>query len=152
MEKISWKALEYKKKERTTDWYWAVILITISMMAISIIFKDYLFALLLLVSISTIIIMSIKDPLAINISIDKRGVLVDKDLYPFTNLESFWIDTIDKNNPKIILKSQKTIMPPIIIPIENYNYMDIRDILLEFLPEVEMNEPLSHKIMDKLGF
>ncbi len=152
MEKISWKALEYKKKEKTVDWYWAVIIIVISMVIISLILHDALFAFLLIIAITSLLFFSNKDPKMIEISIDKRGIIIDKDMYPFVNLEAFWIDISDEKNHKILINSKKAFLPIISIPLEEYHHMDIRDLLLEFLPEKEMHEPLSQKIMEKLGF
>ncbi|MCX6717832.1 MAG: hypothetical protein NTU76_04130 [Candidatus Taylorbacteria bacterium] len=142
-EKISWKALEYKKKIRTADWYWAVIIIALSIIVISVILHNTLFAILIFISIFSLLIFSFKDP---------EGIIVNKDMYPFSSLESFWIDITDEKEPKILLKSKKVIMPFIIIPIEEYHHLDIREFLLRYLEEKEMNEPISHKIMDKLGF
>jgi hypothetical protein len=151
-EKISWKALEYKKKIKTVDWYWAVIIIALSAIVISIILHNTLFAILIFISIFSLLIFSFKDPEMFEISIDERGIVVNKDMYPFSSLESFWVDITDEKEPKILLKSKKVIMPFIIIPIEEYHHLDIREFLLRYLEEKEINEPISHKIMDKLGF
>lgn len=152
MEKISWKALEYKKKEKTADWYWAVIIIAISMTAISFILHNILFGIILIIATIIVFIFSTRDPEMIEISIDKRGVIVNKEKYPFATLEAFWMDISEDDNHKILFRSKKIFMPLIAIPLEEYHHMDIRDLLLEFLPEKEMHEPLSQKIMEKLGF
>jgi len=150
--KISWKALEYKRKEKTTDWYWAVILISLAIVVISFIIHNVLFA--ILVIISTIILMSfsIIAPKMVEISINQKGITVGKEIYPFATLESFWVENTDKDNQKILLKSKKLIMPLIAIPLEEYHHLDVREFLLQYLPEAEMHEPLSQKIMEKLGF
>lgn len=152
MEKISWKTLEYKKKEKTADWYWAVGIITMSLIIISIILKNYSFVVLLVVAIITTYIFSTKDPGLLEVKIDKRGLIVNKNMYPFATLESFWVDISEENNHKLILRSKKTLMTLIIIPIDEINHLDIRDFLLKYLPEIEMHEPTIYKIMDRLGF
>jgi len=43
-------------------------------------------------------------------------------------------------------------LPLIIIPIEGQHHLDIREFLLKYLPEKELHEPFSQKIMEKLGF
>ena len=152
MEKITWKALEYKKKEKTADWYWAVIIIAISMAAIAFILHNILFGIFLIIATTVLLMFSTKDPQIIEVSIDKRGIVVNKERYPFATIESFWLDISEEKNHKILLRSKKVFMPLIAIPLEDYHHLDIRDLLLEFLPEVEMHEPVSHKIMEKLGF
>jgi hypothetical protein len=152
MEKITWKALEHKKKEKTADWYWAVIIIAISMAAIAFILHNILFGIFLIIATTVLFMFSTKDPQIIEVSIDKRGIVVNKERYPFATIESFWLDISEEKNHKILLRSKKVFMPLIAIPLEDYHHLDIRDLLLEFLPEVEMHEPISHKIMEKLGF
>ncbi len=150
--KISWKALEYKRKEKTADWYWAVILISLTIVVISFIIHNALFA--ILVIIATIILMSfsIIAPGAVEISINQKGVTVGKEMYPFVTLESFWVESQDKDNQKILFRSKKILMPLVVIPLEEHHHLDVREFLLQYLPEAEMHEPLSQKIMERLGF
>ncbi len=149
---ISWKVLEYKKKEKTVDWYWAVIIIALSICVIAFILGDGLFSIFIIMATIVVFTLSKNNPRLIDVTIDKRGFIIDKDMYPFATLEEFWIDVTEKDAPKILLKSKKLIMPLIIVPIEEYHHLDIRDFLLEFLPEKELHEPLSQKIMEKIGF
>jgi hypothetical protein len=150
--KISWQVLEYKRKEKTTDWYWAVIIITLSIVIISFFLHDTLFALLIIVATVSLLLFSFKEPKIISINIDRRGITVEKEMYPFATLEAFWVDILDEDEPKMILRSKKKVLPLIIFPIEEQHHLDVRDFLLKYLPEVEMYEPVSHKIMEKLGF
>lgn len=149
---ISWHALEYKKREKTADWYWAVIIIAISIIVISILIDNILFAVLVILSVIALLMFSNRDPLVVEVEIDERGVRVQDELYPFSTLEAFWIDITDAEDHKIILKSKKTMMPLIMVPIAEYDYKDIRIILLNKIEEKELQEPLSQKIMAKLGF
>ena len=151
-DQIIWHTLEYKKKEKTADWYWAVIIIAISIVVISILIHNYLFAILVVLSVVTLLMFSNREPLVIEVEINHKGIRVDKILYPFTSLEAFWIDVVDETEPKIILRSKKVVMPLVIIPIDEYNHEDIRLVLLDNLEEKEMHEPLPQKIMAKLGF
>ena len=150
--KISWRALEYKRKEKTADWYWAVILIALAIVVISFILHDALFAILIIISTAILLSFSLVAPKTVKISMDQKGIIVEKEMYPFATLESFWVESVNEENQKIILKSKKVIMPLIIIPLEEYHHLDVREFLLKYLPEVEMHEPLSQLIMEKLGF
>ncbi len=150
--KISWKALEYKRKEKTADWYWAVIIIAISIIVIAFIARDGLFAIFVLLATITLLMFSIKQPKWVDVAIDRRGFTVGNDTYPFATLNEFWVDISEKNNEKIILKSKRVIMPLIIIPIEEHHHLDVREFLLKYLPEKELHEPLAQKIMERLGF
>lgn len=151
--KISWKALEYKRKEKTADWYWAVILMSLAIIVTSFIMHNVFFAILILISTIILVSFSIVAPKVVEISMNQKGIKVGKDLYPFATLESFWVEsTDDEENSKILLRSKKVIMPLIVIPIEEHHPLDIREFLLQYLKEVEMHESFSQKIMERLGF
>ena len=150
--KISWKALEYKRKEKTADWYWAVVLISLAMVVASFILHNALFAILIIISTGILMSFSMTAPKTVSISINQKGLTVGREMYPFATLDSFWVESADGENQKILLKSKKLIMPLIAIPLEEHHHLDVREFLLNYLPKVEMHEPLSQKIMEKLGF
>lgn len=150
--KISWEALEYKRKDKSADWYWAVILISLAMIVTSVIVHDVLFAILIIISTVILMSFSLVAPKIVKISINQKGVIVGKEMYPFASLESFWVESNNEDDQKILLRSRKIFMPLIVIPLEEVHHLDAREFLLQYLPEVEMHEPLSQKIMEKLGF
>jgi len=152
MDRISWQAYEHKKKEKSVDWYWAVIIIALSIAAIAFIINDGFFAILIILGTVTLLFFSTREPRLFDISLDPRGLIVGKDMYPFATLQEFWVDITDMDEQKILFKSKKTIMPLIVVPLEEYHHLDVRDFLLQYLEEKEMHEPLSQKIMEKLGF
>jgi len=149
---ISWKVLEYKRKEKTTDWYWAVIIIALSIAVTSFILQNGLFGIFIILATATLLAFSVKEPRWIQVMADQRGLTVGNDVYPFATLHEFWVDISEKGNEKIILKSKRSIMPLIIVPIEGDHHLNIREFLLQYLPEKELHEPLAQKIMERLGF
>ena len=138
--KISWKAYEHKKRERTMDWYWAVIIIALSIAVIAFIINDGFFGILILIGAITLLAFSTREPQLFDISLDQRGLIVGKDMYPYANLDEFWVDITEKNNPKILLKSKKIMVPLIVVPIEGHHHLLVRDFLLQYLPEKEMQK------------
>lgn len=149
---ISWQALEYKQKEKTVDWYWAVGIISLAIVVISIFTHNILFAILIIISTGILLSFSINKPSIVNISINQKGITVEKEMYPFVTLESFWVESLHADDEKILLKSKKLMMPLITIPLEEHHHLDVREFLLQYLKEEEMHEPLGTKIMEKLGF
>jgi len=71
--KIEWTALEYKHKEHSTDWYWAVGLITLIIGIITIWIKNYLFAIFIFISGATFALFSLRHPPKIIFSIETDG-------------------------------------------------------------------------------
>jgi hypothetical protein len=83
--------------------------------------------------------------------IDNLGVTFGNVKYPYYNLESFWVETRD-GYPRLLLKSQKILMPFIVIHTEDENPEEIRHFLGQHLKEEEHTEPLLEKVLIYLGF
>lgn len=150
-ESLKWSAPEYHHYKRSTDWFWAVGIITICISILAFVFNNALFGVLILLSAGILIFYTLRIPEEIQYEINRRGIMVGKELHPYLTIESFWIETRN-NDPKIIFKSKKAIMPYIIIPIHNDDVDEMTAVLREFLEEKELAEPASHKVMEYLGF
>ncbi len=153
MEKLSltWEAPEYNHYERSTDWFWAVGIIALSIIILSFIYNNALFGILVLLSTAILIFYTLREPSIVNYEINNRGIVVGKDLHPYLTIDSFWVET-RKGEPKIILKSKKAVMPYIVIPVHEESADDVAQVLREFLDEKELKEPSSHQVMEYLGF
>jgi hypothetical protein len=153
MNTISWQGYEYTHHEKSSDWFWALGIVALSSAVTAVIFKNILFALLILTGAFTIALFAAKNPNLVHFEINRRGIAIDDVLYPFNTLESFWIDEDEHGHNSIILKSQKIIMPYIVIPMnETVEFEDVRNVLLTKLKEEELEEPASHKIFEFFGF
>ena len=150
-ESLKWQAPEYHHYQRSKDWFWAVGIIVISIAALSFFFNNALFGILILLSAGILIFYTIREPQEIEYEINRRGIMVGKELYPYLTIESFWIETRG-TEPKIILKSKKAVMPYIIIPLHEDSVDEVANVLSQFIEEKELQEPASHKVMEYLGF
>ena len=148
---INWEASEYTYKKKTVDWYVALGIIAISISTASFILGNTLFAVLVIIGTGTLVMYSARKPSSIHVELNSRGVLIDDLIHPYNTLESFWVEEYGKE-PKIIIQSKKMFMPYIMIPIGNADPKEIREFLYEHLDEEEHVEPLTHKLMDYLGF
>jgi hypothetical protein len=148
---LKWQAPEYHHYERSPDWFWAVGIITVCISALAFFFHNGLFGILILLSAGVLIFYVLRAPQDVEYEINKRGVVVGKELHPYLTLEAFWLET-RHGEPKIILKSKKAILPYIIIPVHEESADEIGDALRQFLEEKELTEPASHKVMEYLGF
>ncbi|PIP86953.1 hypothetical protein COW81_02895 [Candidatus Campbellbacteria bacterium CG22_combo_CG10-13_8_21_14_all_36_13] len=150
-EQISWDAEEFEHRPKSNDWYWAVGIITAAIAVASIMFENIFLAIFIVISSLALILQSAQKPRLLNISIDNRGILINKRLFPFNSLESFWLEKTEHED-KLIVKSKKALMPFIIIPVHQVDSMEIEQFLIEHLKEEELHEPLAQKIMERLGF
>ncbi len=148
---LKWSAPEYHHYQRSTDWFWAVGIITISTTVLAFVFNNPLFGVLILLSTTILIFYVTRVPKNVDYEINNRGIIVGKDLQPYLTIEAFWIETRE-GEPKIILKSKKSIMPYIVIPLHDDSVSQVVSVLREFLEEKELQEPMAHKVMEYLGF
>jgi hypothetical protein len=148
---LKWSAPEYHHYERSKDWFWAVGIITICIVVLAFVFNNALFGVLILLSASILVFFTLRVPQNVDYEINMRGIVVGKDLHPYLTIEAFWIE-IRNNEPKIILKSKKAIVPYIIIPIHEDSVDEVATVLRQFIEEKELTEPTSHKVMEYLGF
>jgi hypothetical protein len=152
--KITWEALDHIKEEKSSDWFWIVGIIAISIAVLAIFFGNILLAFLILLAAFTAFMLTHSVPRIVEYELSRKGVRVGDIVYSYTTLDSFWvIDEDGYDRDRIIIKSKRAFMPLIIIPLgEGADPEDVRDYLLDYLDEEEMYEPLSEHLMNMLGF
>jgi hypothetical protein len=163
-EKLIWSALEYEERDRSPDWFWALGIIVVTGSIASIIFENYFFAVLLVLSGVLLGFFAIKKPDIITYELNQKGLKIRDRLYPYENIKSFWvqIDPQKGTNPLngeiglkpiLFIHSERAFMPIISMPIDETIAQDIHSIMLsKNIPEVETREHASEKIMEVLGF
>lgn len=150
-EKIEWSALEYEEKERSTDWFWALGIIVVAGAVTSLIYSNYFFAVLLILSGILLGFFAIKKPDMVHYELNKKGLKIKTRLFPYESIKSFFVQTTPKS--MLFVKSSRMFMPIISMPVENDLAEEIRSVMLSNnVKEEEMKEGPSEKIMESLGF
>ncbi len=150
--KLEWDAYEYEQKQRSPDWFWAVGIISVSVAVAAVIFGNIIFGILVLISAFTLSLFASRPPNILHITVDEKGLTRGKIRYPYSTLESFWID-MEHPHKKIILRSEKMFMPFIIIPLDDSTDVELlHDNLSRFLSEEFHSLPFVEKILEYLGF
>ncbi|MDO8510245.1 MAG: hypothetical protein Q7S15_01325 [bacterium] len=150
-ETLSWSALESPEVARSADWYWAVWIIAISVAITAVLFGNILFGIFLFLAAFAVTLHSKTNIEVVRVELNPKGVLYHNKLYLYSALESFGIDE-HSDSVKLILKSKKVFMPYIIIPIEDIYPDNIALYLGQYLKKENHLEPLSHILMEYLGF
>jgi hypothetical protein len=162
-EKLIWSALEYEEKDRSSDWFWALGVIIVTSSITAIIFENYFFAGLILLSGILLGFLAIKKPDTVTYELNQKGLKIRNRLYPYENIKSFWIqlDMHPEVNPHhgepikpiLFIHSERAFMPILSLPIDETIAEGIHSIMLSRnIAEVEMKEHASEKIMEALGF
>jgi hypothetical protein len=149
---VTWEAPEHRHNEKTGDWYWALGIIAIAAAAAVVVFGNTLFAVVILLGASTMIVVAHREPKMLNFAVMTRGIRAGNELYPYTTLESFYIDEDNPNGPQLLVKSQKLFMPLLVLPIPEEYVDDIDDLISSRLPEEHLEEPLAHRLLEFFGF
>jgi len=150
--KIEWTALEYEEKERGNDWFWALGIIIIASVITSFIYANYFFGIFLILGGILLVTFAVKKPDLVFYELNERGLKIRSRLYPYKNIKAFWVQ---KNEERSILfiKSERMFMPIISMPVKQNIAEEIRNFMLSAnVKEEEMEEHISEKIMDSLGF
>ena len=161
--KLSWSALEYEERERSKYWFWALGIIVVTSSIAAMIFGDYFFAALLILSGILLGFFAIKKPDMVDYELSGRGLKIRNRLYLYENIKAFWVQLeeprihprqIETNwKPLLFIHTERIFMPVVVIPIDEMMAEDIRAIFLEQnIEEKEMKEHPSEKIMEILGF
>lgn len=150
---IFWQAHEYFHQDKTTDWYWGLGIISITCATLAIIFGNILFALVIVLAAFAAGLQAHRTPRLVDFELTPRGVVIDRVLYPYVTLDSFWItdNHVYQATPKILLKSKKFFMPFLHVPVEDVDIDDVRNYLLQHIPEVEHHESILEQILERLG-
>ncbi len=148
---ISWHAPTHLYVEKKPDWYWVVGIITLALAAVCIIFGQIITAIFVVVAAVALVLHASHPPKQMYCEINDRGIIVDKTLYPFLSLDSFWIPH-DEVPHKLILKSRKLLMPLFVIYIDEVDPESIREILLKYIAETEHHEPFLKHLLEGFGF
>jgi hypothetical protein len=153
METLRWQARVYEYRHKGPDWYWAVGIITCAIAVAAALLGNILFGILIIIAGFTTALFGAHESAIGSFELNRRGLLVDDTLYPWSSLQAFWVEDLAGTRDMLIFKSRKVFMPYITIPIENgVGPHEVREFLLHFLFEEHMHEPLSHKLIEYLGF
>jgi len=148
---ISWKAYEHSHSEKGPDWFWALGIIAVSSAVVAILFKNFFFALLIIIGSFTMAMLSAKPPKELEFSLTPQGILIDESLFPYKMLVAFWIEDRGTESPTLIVDARRFMVPHIIVTLEDTDAEQIHSYLSEYLPEEELSEPLGQKILERLG-
>ena len=149
---ITWEAPEHHHIEKSGDWFWVLGIITIAATIAAMFFGNIMFALVLALSGGVLSLSAAKRPKIIPFAVTVRGVRINDELFPYSTLESYYIDEENPTGPQLLVRSSRLFMPLLILPIPDEYIDDIETLLKEKLDEEHLEEPLFHKLLEFFGF
>ncbi len=151
MQNLSWNATAERRAPKTAEWFLAMSIVAVALMATAVLLGNMLFAVVIGIATVVFLLHLRRAPRAVRAQVDADGVSFGETHYTYTRLASFWVETRD-DYQRLLLKQKKVLALLTAIPLGDLHPNIIRAALKEFLPEEELTEPLPQKIMEYLGF
>lgn len=152
LKSITWEAPEHHHTEKSPEWFAIVGILTLAAAAAAYTVGNVLFAVLLVLIGLVMSLATLRTPDVIPYAVTSRGVRVDERLYPYTTLESYYIDDEDPKGPQLLLRGERLIMPLIVIPLPEEEADEIEDLIAMKLPEEHLEESFFAKLLEFVGF
>ncbi len=149
---IEWTAPEFEQYQKSKSWYIITGAIAGILFLIAIFTKNLLFALMVALSYFIITTYASKKPREIKLAITPKGIKIEKTLYSFENLRSFWLFYDPPEVKELSLRSKKSIMPYIKLPLGEQDPIEIRQVLIKYLPEKKHKESLTDNLARQIKF
>ena len=148
---LRWSAYEHEHVERESDWFWALGVIAVCAALTSILFSNIFFAIVILLAAGVIALIARTPPELHEIEISERGIRIGDVLHRYDEILAFWVDQ-ERDEPHLLIDTTKVLSPNIIIPLTDVDPAVVRALLSEHAEERQMDEPLSHRVLEILGF
>jgi hypothetical protein len=151
MKPLSWKTLEFEKKDKSPDWVWTVGLVSVLSSIVSFFYGNIFFGIFLIIAGAVTIIYALKHPKELSITISELGVSINEELIDYKNITSFWLDETGKEvKPLLLVKT--SFIPTLSIPLERVSASQVREAIAPYAKEEELRESRSIALFDKIGF
>ena len=149
---VTWEAYEHHHSSKGSDWYWILGIIALAITIASVVLGNMLFGILVFVGSLVMALHAAIEPKMVPYAVTQRGIRIGTILYPYSTLQSFYIDEESAVDPELLIASNKLFMPLIVIPLPEEHLDEIEDILSIRLPEEHLEEPLGTKLLEIIGF
>lgn len=151
---ISWRTMEHSHTEKTSEWFWVLGIVAVSIAVASLLFGNVFFALLVVMGSITLGLLANKEPVEIEVALTPKGVLIGPEFYPYDMLISFWIieESPEHNSPVLLLDSRKLFLPHIVVPLMPESVVPITEYLEQYLSKKELREPFGHTLFELIGY
>jgi hypothetical protein len=148
---VSWQIKSPNLMPKTAEWLWAIGIFGFAIAIFSILLKNYLLLIIVIISAFIIYAMKKRESELYTFRIDENGLHIEHKLYHYNRFESFWVFESSVNGEhEFALHHKHHLTPLLIIPFHEKDKDAIRKILSEHLEESEEKEPLLDLLRKRL--
>jgi hypothetical protein len=152
---VEWQTPEYEHFDKDIGWFKAVFLVTVISVILALVFQNFFFALILLLSGFVIMLYGARLPEMMEVILTPKGVRINQNLFPYDRLKSFWLSDShgEGRAKKLILEADRFFLPHVVIPLAAETDEElVREYLLQYLPELRHEESFADVIADLIHF
>ena len=107
LQDISWEAEEYIVRDHNTLWYIGLFVVGAILGVLAVIFGAYTFLILVVLSIVTILISTLRPPRKIKYSLDKEGLKEGEKLHKYEDYRAFGILKEESHFSAVLLPKKR---------------------------------------------
>lgn len=151
---LEWEGREYDHNPKSADWYWALGIIAAAGAVASILFGNYLLAVLVIIAAVTFALHASKEPPVHRFRLAEQGIMVGDEMHLFEKMESFSVleDVKGELPPMLSIKTESWLYPHLIIPLEGVDADAVYAYFLERVDEGEHRHTFTDLVAAWLGF
>lgn len=151
-EEIAWNASEFVEHEKSPEWYFAMVGISVVAMIVTfLITRDWFNAVIVAVAAVLFGVSAARPPRHLQYLISDHGVGVGRRFYVYTDFRSYSL--LDEGPMhSIILMPLKRFMPPISLYFDPADEDRIAEVLAAHLPFAEHEHELTERLMRRIRF
>jgi hypothetical protein len=147
---ISWSTQLHHAPQKGASLYVGGVLFGAAVL-VGFFWHDLLFTAVLAVMAVLFILRAFHAPHRSQVHIDKTGIAIDGQKYFYHEVGSFWLDYEPPHTKELSVHFKKISHTPLRIPLEHIDPLEIRGIMVEFIPEKEHARPLLEIFVRSLG-
>lgn len=143
---VEWEGREYDHNPKSTDWYWALGIVAVAGAIASVLFGNYLLAVLISIAAAAFALHASKQPPLHRFRLVEQGIIIGDEVHPFERMVSFTVleDIEDELPPMLSIKTESWLSPHLIIPLGG---VDADMVYAYFLQRVDEDEH-KHTFVD----
>jgi len=151
---FEWEGREYDHTPKSADWYWALGIIAAAAAIASVLFGNYLLAVLVIVAAVTLALHAAKIPPTHRFRLVEQGLVIGEELHPFEKMISFSVlEDIEGTLPPLLsIKNESWFSPHLVLPLEGVDADAVYAYFLQHVDENEHRHSFSDLVATWLGF
>jgi hypothetical protein len=151
---FEWEGREYDHTPKSADWYWALGIIAAAAAIASVLFGNYLLAVLIIIATASLALHAAKVPPLHRFQLVERGLIIGDDLHPFEKMISFSVfEDVEGTLPPILsVKNESWLSPHLMIPLQGVNADAVYEYFLQHVDEGEHSHTFTDLVAAWLGF